>query len=421
MSTLFFLMALLFAWSAWNLYHPNFNNEKFAIIIFLAGWLTGELAVHFILIQAILVAVFVLFGATSGFFGALGFLICVGSWVAMALHYHQSFGSEAEVATALRDGLGEDYLSEINENLRQHFPSGPDIKLIRWWMFRREDPLVETIKDISYGDFDQKLDIRRSRQLDDDGKRPVLLQIHGGGWTKGYGSKNEQAIPLMNHMAKRDWVCVAISYRLCPGATFPEHIIDCKQALVWIKDHIAEYGGDPNFVVVTGGSAGGHLSALMALSANYPAFQPGFEDRDTRLQGAVPFYGVYDFTDSHHLQRNKALIKLLESSMMKLPLDKHEKEFQEASPLFHINKDAPPCLIVHGTHDTLIPVEVGRMFSEEMCKVSNSKVVYMEFSGAQHAFDMFPSIRSEQVKHGVERFLAWTYSQHLKVQNTIRA
>ena len=74
------------------------------------------------------------------------------------------------------------------------------------------------------------------------------------------GSKNEQALPLMNHMALRGWICVSTDYRLSPTSTFPEAIIDCKEALAWIKENIAEYGGDPEFIVVTGGSAGGHLS-----------------------------------------------------------------------------------------------------------------------------------------------------------------
>ena len=58
------------------------------------------------------------------------------------------------------------------------------------------------------------------------------------------------------------------------------------------QTHIAEYGGDPDFVAITGGSAGGHLSSLAALTASDPAFHPGFEDIDTRLQAAIPFYGV---------------------------------------------------------------------------------------------------------------------------------
>ena len=70
-----------------------------------------------------------------------------------------------------------------------------------------------------------------------------------------------------------------------------------KRALAWVKEHIAEYGGDPDFVAITGGSAGGHLSSLAALTPNVAAFQPGFEDADTTVQAAVPFYGVYDFTN----------------------------------------------------------------------------------------------------------------------------
>ena len=66
--------------------------------------------------------------------------------------------------------------------------------------------------------------------------------------------------------------------------------------MAWVKEHIAEYGGDPAFVAVSGGSAGGHLCALLALTAGDPAFQPGFEEADTSVDACVPFYGVMDMT-----------------------------------------------------------------------------------------------------------------------------
>ena len=101
----------------------------------------------------------------------------------------------------------------------------------------------------------------------------------------------------MAHLAERGWVCVAVNYRLSPRGTWPDHIVDVKRAIAWVKAHIAEYGGDPDFVAITGGSAGGHLSSLAALTPNVAGFQPGFEDADTSVQAAVPFYGVYDFTN----------------------------------------------------------------------------------------------------------------------------
>ena len=61
-----------------------------------------------------------------------------------------------------------------------------------------------------------------------------------------------------------------------------------KKAIAWVKEHIEEYGGDPSYVVITGGSAGGHLAALAALTPNDPEYQPGFEGADTRVAGRRP-------------------------------------------------------------------------------------------------------------------------------------
>ena len=68
------------------------------------------------------------------------------------------------------------------------------------------------------------------------------------------------------------------------GAVWPDHIVDVKRAICWVKDNISQYGGDPECIVIAGGSAGGHLSALAAVTPNNPLFQPGFEDKDTTVQ-----------------------------------------------------------------------------------------------------------------------------------------
>ena len=114
----------------------------------------------------------------------------------------------------------------------------------------------------------------------------MLLQVHGGGWT--IGNKDQQGIPLMQHLAAKGWVCVAINYRLAPRDPFPAQIIDVKRAIAWIRENIAEYGGDPDYIAITGGSAGGHLTALAALTPNDPEWQPGFEDADTSVAGRGP-------------------------------------------------------------------------------------------------------------------------------------
>ena len=113
----------------------------------------------------------------------------------------------------------------------------------------------------------------------------------------------------------------------------------------WVRAHIAEYGGDPDYVVVTGGSAGGHLTALMGLTANDPQFQPGFEDVDTHVRAMVPFYGVYDWTNRFG-QRGKhdGLRRVLERIVVKQRYADAPEVFDQASPMSHVNADAPPAL-----------------------------------------------------------------------------
>src|SRR5699024_626474 len=104
---------------------------------------------------------------------------------------------------------------------------------------------------------------------------PILVHVHGGMWMGS--DKRYEALPLLHRMAARGWVCVSVNYRLCPKDPFPAQIIDVKRAIAWIREHAGRYGADPSFIAVTGGSAGGHLAALAALTANDPQLQPGFD------------------------------------------------------------------------------------------------------------------------------------------------
>lgn len=155
---------------------------------------------------------------------------------------------------------------------------------------------------------------------------------------------------------------------------------------------------------------------MFALSANDPKFQPGFEEVDTAVQGCVPFYGVYDFSNTHALQANEGLRKLLHSSVMKKPLESHRKQYLDASPMHRIHENAPPFFIIQGDSDTMTPKEEARKFVEELRKISKQPVAYAEIVGAQHAFDLFPSIRSEYCKLGIEQFANYLYSKHLAKQ-----
>jgi acetyl esterase/lipase len=229
------------------------------------------------------------------------------------------------------------------------------------------------------------------------------------------GNKHEQALPLIYYMAARGWIVVAINYRLSPGFRFPAHLLDCKRALAWIRDNIASYGGDPGFVAVTGGSAGGHLAALLALTANERSLQPGFEHADTRVTACVPFYGVYDFADRNKLRRDGGkMTRWLARNVMEHPLAQDPRGWDLASPIAQVSAAAPPFFVLHGTHDSMSMVEEARVFVQRLRAVSRKPVVYGELPGAQHAWEIFRSVRALHTIHAVARFLEWTHASTRK-------
>ncbi|MFI5123598.1 MAG: prolyl oligopeptidase family serine peptidase, partial [Vicinamibacteria bacterium] len=157
---------------------------------------------------------------------------------------------------------------------------------------------------------------------------------------------------------------------------------------------------------LTGGSAGGHLCALAALTADDPSYQPGFEDADTSVAAAVPFYGVYDLTDADSVYYPELLEWVLERQVFKARIADQPELFRSASPTHRVHAGAPPFCVLHGARDTLVPVGDARTFVRELRAVSRQPVVYAELAGAEHAFDILPSLRTARVVETIERFLA---------------
>jgi acetyl esterase/lipase len=409
-SWLFLAGSLWGAWFTWNAYRPIASRPRLSVLSFFAGWLTTELAIHHIAWQAVLTVGFIWLGALSHWPGLVGLVVTLASWLGLAGCLRTAWGADEAIERGLRDGLGAGYGQQIAPALEPAMLT----PRVDWRQILLPFPIrhsnVERTRNIRYARAAGQnllLDVYRSRTHPTG--CPVLLQVHGGGWV--LGSKNEQGLPLMRHLTQRGWVCVSADYRLSPGATFPDHLVDLKRAIAWIREHIGEYGGDPDQLVVTGGSAGGHLASLVALTANDPRYQPGFESVDTSVVACVSFYGVYDFTNRFGVWRHGGLRDVLERQVMKASLDEAPEAYEEASPVSRVNPDAPPFFVIHGSHDTLVPVEEARRFCEALRRTARVPVVYAEIPGAQHAFEIFPSLRTTFVLYGVERFLAWVMTQ----------
>ena len=368
---------------------------------FFTAWMTGELALHHVAWQAVATVAFVACGALGAWQGWLGLGLTIASWAGLVVLHGRSVHSAEVFARALRDGLAHDpdaasHLHELPRDI-------PFRSIARPFRMRRAG--VEVVRDVAYGPAGHRnhLDVYRPRAR--AGLCPTLLQIHGDGWT--IGRKDQQALPLMNRLASEGWVCIAANYRLSPRATFPDHLVDVKRALAWIRTEGARFGADPDFVVVTGGSAGGHLAALLALTANDARFQPGFESVDTSVAACVPFYGVYDFLDRNGTRGSASMVPFLERVVMKCSPQADRARWDDASPIAQVHAGAPPFFVIHGTHDALAYVEEARHFVEALRGVSANPVLYAELPGAQHAFDTFHSRRSAHAVDAVACFLGY--------------
>jgi acetyl esterase/lipase len=294
-------------------------------------------------------------------------------------------GSRAGPAVdhAVREGLGAGWRTAIDAGmaarLRRRLPWARI--LFAPLPVARHD--VERVANLSYGDAGKRnrLDVYRHRSRPSGG--PTLMYFHGG--TFRSGRKHREARPLLYRLASQGWVCVSANYRLSPAARFPDHHIDAKKVIAWVREHGPKYGADPAVVLVAGSSAGGHLAAMAALTPNDPAFQPGFEHADTSVTASVCLYGYYGSLDT--------------------------SRWPPSSPEAYIRADAPPFFVAHGDRDTVVLVEDSRRFAGRLRSASSNPVVYAELPGAQHGFDLFHSIRFETVVDAVEAFAAWVRSR----------
>ena len=418
---LFLLLSVVGLALTINVLRPTARGGVLPVASFVSGWLTGELTLHLIAVQVVVTLIFSSYGAFDAPAGQVGLALTGISWLGSLYAYSLSWRAQERIEAALTDALGARYRDQIDPEIKSHYPHQLNWRSILL-PFSPSLPGVEVLRDIQFtsgSGIDVKLDIYRpapgrdSHLSNPEEGRPVLLQIHGGGWTLNMGDKRHQGLPLMNQMAAHGWICVTADYRLSPPATFPEHIIDVKHAIRWIREEGAAFGMNSDFIVITGGSAGGHLSALAALTANDPAFQPGFEEVDTSVYACVPFYGVYDFIDEHDQDPNDGLKKLLEKSVMKGSVEEKQKLYESASPIHRVTTTAPPFFAIHGDCDTLVPLRHARDLSARLGETSDQHAALAVIPGAQHAFDIFSSPRSQIVVNGVERYLGWIYSRYL--------
>jgi acetyl esterase/lipase len=217
------------------------------------------------------------------------------------------------------------------------------------------------------------------------GPHPVIVCIHGGGWLSG----DKRQFPF-SRILKNGYAVATINYRLSEQATFPAQIIDCKMAVSWLRAHAREYTLDPDRIGVWGISAGGHLAALVGLTADAksPVWAGPYLGTSNRVQAVCDWCGPTDLVSISHQKGMDYRIASMVSQLLGTPPAVNPSLASEASPVLYANKavSAPPFLIMHGEGDAIVPLdqseELNRLLA--LCKGEHTLSV---IAGGKHNFD----------------------------------
>lgn len=268
-------------------------------------------------------------------------------------------------------------------------------------------PGIRAEFDLSYikgGNAAQTLDLYLPETTPDHAV-PLIVHIHGGGWMGG--DKYPCACAIL---AAHGYVVASIEYRFSQIAKFPAQIQDCFAALRWLRGNAASYHIDTDRVGVIGGSAGGHLAALIGTAGGKGIFPPIGEHRDQseRVQAVCDIFGPSDFTSVMKQAEVVEAVKFLiefntprdpYSQLIGTALGDNEAS-RAVSPITYIDEENPPFLILHGTHDPVVPFAQSEELAAKLRKAA-VPVWLQSIPGGSHGG---PGFAKPEVKRLIQDF-----------------
>lgn len=229
-------------------------------------------------------------------------------------------------------------------------------------------PGVLVRKDVEYGTGSGRalhLDVYTPEKS--AGPAPFILWIHGGGWIGG-----EKSPCLTVGLVAKGYVTASIEYRLATEAAFPAQIEDCKAAVRWVRTHAKALGVDPARIGAAGGSAGGHLAALLGVAGDAADLE-GKGGNPGVSSSVAAVCDIFGPTDLLHFDGHGSILVAsandsVVAQLLGGPLATHQELARKASPITYVTKDDPPFLILHGDKDNIVPVDQSERFDAALKK-----------------------------------------------------
>lgn len=243
---------------------------------------------------------------------------------------------------------------------------------------------VEVKADVVYASYGPR-DLHVDLYLPKAGKGPFpgVVYIYGGGWSKGNKTAFQRQAA---YMATKGFVGACIEYRLSGEAIYPAAVYDSKAAVRWLRANAAKYHVNPSRIGAAGGSAGGHLAALLGSSWKVkelegPGGNPGVS---SRVQAVAAFNPVTDFVVIGKTLSDGGASTAI-STFMGGPYSEKPDLWAQASPMTHVDADCAPILFLHGTADTTVPYSQSVDMMNKL-KAAGVKTDLFSAEGAKHGF-----------------------------------
>ncbi|WP_347243672.1 alpha/beta hydrolase [Thermogutta sp.] len=232
------------------------------------------------------------------------------------------------------------------------------------------------------------------------GTRPGVVLIHGGGW-RGGDKSSYRAWGIS--YAQLGVAAFSINYRLSHVAKYPAAVEDCLDAVRWLRTHAEEFHLDPERLGVEGGSAGGHLALMVALTEpDSSAVDSHGQPLKNWVRCAVSFAGPTDLTDAESIEAStekQSLVAFLGCTLSECP-ERH----REASPITYVSPDDPPVLLVHGTADRVVPFKQANLL-EKALKKAGVPVEVLALEGCGHDFGCLDREGRNKLLEKTRRFM----------------
>ncbi|KAG0795257.1 hypothetical protein G6F57_003454 [Rhizopus arrhizus] len=394
-ATLYIIEVVLLAIPTLGAYNiPNINRyfteqpfRKYLAYYELVISQTAEQSHHLVLLKLFLIQAVKIFGGFNYTLSWIAYFIDVATIFGLLGHFYEMLKEKelAETTIKLIDRQNSKKLQsfmslELFKSLINPFWKPMDITIHPHITYATSEELKEAL-DSTNQDFDQPrklmLDVITNNRKS-AGLRPVLIHVHGGAWRAG---KKDIFYPYEKLLVSEDdWVIVNIGYRLSPKNAYPTHLIDVKRAIRWTKQNISSFGGNPDFIVLSGDSAGGHLAAMASLTANDPQYQPGFEDVDTSFRAVISVNGALDVASDHH---HASYFSLSVANLSKVDME-FLHQHSPASLAKHVDT-LVPFLCLAGERDNLVEIDMAKNFKKSYDQGRNpSSCTLVVFPAGHH-------------------------------------